>query len=344
MRFVCTADLHIGEEIPGLDRFKILHQIFNYAKRKEAQFLIVAGDIYEHLMISNSLRAKFNQLIKEYTNYFEVVLFPGNHDVGVRTTTLAPLVPFRDKRLRVVMEPSRFTRDGKRFLILPFKLQMEQDNKYIKQICKEFQGSYECVFAHLLINGATVGASNFALLSGINREGFNKYFEAKYFILGHLHKPQNLDNFYYCGSPDYLDFGEREDEKRFLYYNNGKLHSIPIENKSLVQIIVNKEGVKGHLIPNAIYKIVVNCRKKDIKDIPIKEVIEKIKKKGSVVNKVTWKIKSKGRRQDETINNNGSLKGNLKRYINRFAKEKNRQEITDITKEILYEADKNRNK
>jgi len=342
MKFVATADLHLGETIPGIDRFKIIGQVFRFAVENKADFLIIAGDIYDHLMVSNAIRARFNRMLKKLSTDLEVIVFPGNHDVGKKTTALSPLKPFSDDRIRVVDKPSRFTRGGKRFLVIPYDIRMAQDPKHTLRTLKKYGGDYECVFGHLSISGVKVGPSNFALLGGVTKAQLRKYIGARFFILGHIHKPQKGGNIYYCGSPDYLDFGERDEEKRFLFYEDGELSSVPIKNRRLIQIEYTTDGIDRKLVRGAIYKIVVRCNKTDLPNMNVSGLVDKIKSKDGSVVKVSWEVASRPRRRAKEINFRDSLAQNVKRYVKRFGGN-DRGTLLTMAKEVLDEASKDRN-
>jgi len=72
-----------------------------------------------------------------------------------------------------------------------------------------------------------------------------------YVALGHIHKRQDLNDrsqppVVYCGSPDYIDFGERNEEKSFalvrLKKGNAEYEFVPIQvNRRLIEIEVDAD-------------------------------------------------------------------------------------------------------
>lgn len=346
MKFIATADLHLGNQIQGLDRFAIIDQIFSYAKKKKTDFLIICGDIYDHLMVSNLIRAKFNKRIKELSKYTKVIIFPGNHDLGRTSSALSPIQPFVDENIQIITKPTIFKEGKKRFLALPYSLKAESNEKYLSKVFKKYKGKYEIVFGHMSISGVKVGPSNFRIINSISKKQIKKNFDAKYIILGHIHKPQKGGNIYYCGSPDYITFGERDERKRFLYYKNGKLESIEIKNKPLVQVIKTVDDMKvvwnfqiwDQFVNNGIYKIIIKCKKKDVKSIDVDELINEIKECGGTIAKITWDIKTPARVRAKQINFRKGLKENIKQYIKLYAAKNMKSEIIEETEKILNEA------
>ena len=346
MKFVATADLHLGNEIQGLDRFGIIDQVFKFAKKKKVNFIIIAGDIYDHLMVSNLIRTRFNKRIKELSKYTKVIIFPGNHDLGRTSSALSPIQPFAGDNIQIITKPTVFKEGKKKFLVLPYSLKAERDKEYLTKLFKKYKGRYEAVFGHMSISGVKVGPSNFRIINSIDKKQIKEYFDAKYIILGHIHKPQKGGNIYYCGSPDYITFGERNERKRFLYYNNGELESIEIKNKPLVQVIKTVDDMKvvwnqqvwDKYVNNGIYKIIIKCKKKEIKEIDVAGLINEIKECGGVIAKVTWDIKVPARMRAKQINFRKGLKENIKQYIKLYANKDIKKDVTREIEEILNEA------
>lgn len=343
MKLVATADFHIGESLPGLDRFDTIKQVFAFAKKKRVDYLVIVGDIYDHLMVSNIFRAQFNRLIKVSSEFTKIILLHGNHDVGGKTTSLAPIESLVNERIKIVSKPTIVNLSGSKSLLIPYTKKMNYDKEYLQRIVKKYAGKYSFCFGHFTIDGVKVGPSNFTLSSGISKGFLRDNIESDFIVLGHIHKPQQAGNIIYCGSPDYLDFGERNEEKRFLYFNDGQMTSILIHNKELCQVEVTPEGIRGPIKSDAIYKIVVKCKKDEIGKVDLAAASQLIKESGGKIIKLTWNIEPIPRRRAKHIDFRKSLKFNIKEYINNFASKKDRKEILRITKEVWDAASTGRN-
>jgi exonuclease SbcD len=343
MKLIITADIHLGSTVPGLDRFDILKQIFGSAKKKKVDYLVIAGDIYDHLMVSNLIRAKFNRMINDLSKDVKILIIPGNHDVGVKTTSLSPIKSFIGDRIRIIDNPKVLRMKGKKVLLLPFTRKMHTEKNHLLKVVKRYKGKYDFVFGHFSLIGAKVGPSNFSLISGITKSTLKEYIKSRHIILGHIHKPQTASNIIYCGSPDYLDFGERKEKKRFLYFNGKELESIPTKTKPLCQIELTKEGVIGDIIKGGIYKIVVRCRKDEVDGMDIASLSADVKEGGGKIIKISWEVESAPRKRAKKIDFRKSLKGNIKEYITNFSGKESRKEVLDLTKEVWNAAIKTRN-
>jgi len=343
MKLVASADFHIGESLPGVDRFDSIEQVFSFAKIKGADYLVVAGDIYDHLMVSNILRARFNLLIKKASQFTKIVLLNGNHDVGGKTTSLAPIESLVGDNIRIISKPSVIRMGGNHVLFIPYTKKMDEGRDRLHGIIKKFEGDYDFVFGHFSVDGVKVGPSNFTLSSGVSRGFLRDNIRSDYIVLGHIHKPQSAGNVIYCGSPDYLDFGERNESKRFLYFNDQGMESIPVLNKELCQVEVGPDGIRGEITKGAIFKVVVKCRKDEVSKIDLPAVSEKIREAGGKIIKLTWNVAPIPRRRAKRIDFRKSLKFNIREYITNFASKKDRKEILRLVKEVWDAASSTKN-
>jgi len=338
MSFVATADLHLGSELPGLNRFAIIKQMFRFAVDNDADAVVIAGDVYHHLLVSNSIREKFNRWIRKLSKSVQVIIIPGNHDVGSSTTSLSPITPLVNKNIKIVMEPTEIKIGKDSALFIPFEKLDSKDTNLFKKRLKKLKGKYKFVFGHFTVNGCSVGPSNFTMSHSISAKLLKKYFKTKYFILGHIHKPQVInENIYYCGSPDYLDFGEREEQKRFLYYNGKSLESIKVKGKQLCQVNVTPKSVNGKLRKNGLYKIVVECYKEEVGIVPLERVIKKIKEKGGRIIKTQWAIKQRERTKAKSLDFRNSVNSNIKEYIGSYANKEDRKQLLEEALSICQE-------
>lgn len=88
MRFVATADWQLGMPAAFLpdeararfaqDRIEVLRRIGAVAREHEAQFVVVAGDVFDGNQLHRSVVARTFDALREWT--VPVYLLPGNHD------------------------------------------------------------------------------------------------------------------------------------------------------------------------------------------------------------------------------------------------------------------------
>ena len=91
IRLIHTADNHIGLRFAARgysdslqqdlieERFNALGRIVGEANRRKAHFLVIAGDLFDHLHISRKESDRTAELLKGFLGV-HVVILPGNHD------------------------------------------------------------------------------------------------------------------------------------------------------------------------------------------------------------------------------------------------------------------------
>lgn len=79
IRAIHTSDLHLRREAP--ERLGALDAIFDEARSRSADFILVSGDLFDSTTEAIALRQEVRQRIEAIAP-LPVVLLPGNHDVG----------------------------------------------------------------------------------------------------------------------------------------------------------------------------------------------------------------------------------------------------------------------
>src|SRR5919201_1043153 len=97
MRFLHTADWHVGKRLRGRSRdaetAAALDQVVEIAAASHVDMVLVAGDVYEHRTVSPEADLLvFDALARLRDTGAKVVIIPGNHDSWQRLEALAGLV------------------------------------------------------------------------------------------------------------------------------------------------------------------------------------------------------------------------------------------------------------
>ncbi|MDQ3878888.1 MAG: exonuclease subunit SbcD, partial [Actinomycetota bacterium] len=97
MRFLHTADWHVGRTIRGrsrIDEFdKSLRQVVEIARGESVDCVLVAGDLHDQRAVTaDADRLIFETFIQLYEAGIPVVVIPGNHDSAARLAAFAPLL------------------------------------------------------------------------------------------------------------------------------------------------------------------------------------------------------------------------------------------------------------
>jgi len=236
MKFAFTADIHLSGY--GQDKIEdetnlperlhslktVLDNIAKYCVENNIRVLIIGGDILHGKSI---IHARAQDVMLDYFTYWSDLIrfyvIDGNHDLsGKGHSVVSALKPLRYIPSVTWIPFDETARIGD-ILFVPYGPNMVN---VIKNTT------------------ATVLVSHFGLSEGMLNSGISivsdislKDLKGKYdlVLLGHYHKPQEIIDkdiaLYYVGSPIQLDWGEKNDEKRFLVVDTEtcEVDSIPTE-------------------------------------------------------------------------------------------------------------------
>lgn len=270
MKAIACADLHIDKNRRFEDTKDILRQIATYAIKNRIEQIWILGDIYERSRPYSSERILFHGFVKSLSDKNIVVLIlPGNH--GMDADTLSAVGEFGILDLPNV-----------KLINNPTVLEVENGKIYL---------------GHFLVNGAKLGASDYTASNAINLQEVLKT-KADLYLLGDVHKTQKLNtnpDVLYVGSPDRIDFGERDEVKGFVLVEASKLDIKPsytfteLNTRPMVQLNI-PSGQTGLFLPDspypdttdAIVKVVITCTKEEYKKIDEAKIREELKTSQSV--------------------------------------------------------------
>jgi len=233
MKFAYTADLHLSgytndkivNQLPErLNSIKnVLYEIAKYCIENEIPTIVIGGDILHGKSIIHALAQSIMlDYFRDFCGKIEFIVLDGNHDFSAKGKDAVSALKSIDNEPNVL----RYT-----------KPTMVQDEIFF------VPWSYDMIDA-IKNNSAKFLISHFGLNEGILNSGMSiiadiglpqlvgKY---KYVLLGHYHKPQSIINkdiaLYYVGSPIQIDWGEKNEEKRFLVVDTEKpsIESVPTE-------------------------------------------------------------------------------------------------------------------
>src|SRR3990170_7882362 len=97
MRFLHTADWHVGKAIRGRSRYEefaaALEQVVGIAVDEGVDAVLLAGDVYEHRAAAPEADSiVFDALLRLHDAGIRVVAIPGNHDSALRLEALGKLL------------------------------------------------------------------------------------------------------------------------------------------------------------------------------------------------------------------------------------------------------------
>ncbi len=255
MRFLHTADWHIGKTLFGRSRLdeqeQVVAEIIDIGRRERVDCVLLAGDIFETFApTADAERLVCDALAEIAGAGIATVVVGGNHDHPRRLAALRKL----GDPLRIFVRPDparpenggvitlKSAKEAARIAVLPWvpeyrivdicQMMKPEDTWYeaysenVAAMCRHLaqdfaEDTVNILVAHLFAFGAETSGSersvHVAQPFAIKPEQLPV--EAQYIALGHIHKPQEVGSAsrcFYSGSPLQLDFGERDQQKRIV--------------------------------------------------------------------------------------------------------------------------------
>lgn len=254
MRFLHTADWHIGKTLFGRSRLdeqeQVIAEIVDIAKREKIDCVLLAGDVFESLAPTGDAERVVCDALAEFAGAgIATVVVGGNHDHPRRLAALRNL----GSPLKIFIRPDPaapaeggvifFPKSGEmaQIAVLPWvpefkiadirQMMNPEDTWYeaysdnVAAMCRHLSSGFSektinILVGHLFAYGAeTSGSERAAHITQPFAVKPAQLPQAQYIALGHIHKPQEIGSSsrcFYSGSPLQLDFGEREQQKRVV--------------------------------------------------------------------------------------------------------------------------------
>ncbi len=264
-----------------LDFLKALDTIVNYAIETPVDLVIFAGDAYRDRSPAPTYQKEWGKRMMQLSQAgIPVILLVGNHDYSPsfgRAHALQEYDTFSIANIHVIASPKFLTPadlnglplqlialpwiSRSNYLALKENTTLDQDDlneemedlitRLIQQFIENSDASLPLVLtAHASVQGAVYGGErNILLGKDYTLPGsLVKNSKLDYVALGHIHKPQNLNEDFhppvvYPGSIERIDFGEIEDQKYFVIADveKGKtnLQWIPLHGRIFIDNMID---------------------------------------------------------------------------------------------------------
>ncbi len=247
MKFIHTADWHLGQTFFGYDR-KEEHLLFlDWLKEQialhKADLLLIAGDVFDSPNPSAVAQKTYYKFLRDITTEnpnLTIIITAGNHDSAARLEATNPLLEAMNIHVKgVIKRDSEGVIDYKDLIIeledayvlaVPFLRQGDYDKSdtYVEGVKSVYQNLYDLVpdkskaiiaMGHLQATGSEVSVSDdserksIGGLDGISPESFDGI---SYTALGHLHRAQRVshrENVRYSGTPLPMSFAEKNNKQ-----------------------------------------------------------------------------------------------------------------------------------
>ena len=243
MRFLHTADLHIGKRVNEFsmleDQEYILRQILKTADKEQVEAVLIAGDVYDKQVPSAEAVRLFDWFLTQLNSRkLPVFVIGGNHDSVERLSFGAQIMEESGVYLtqsydgKVVPVRLEDEYGPVNLWILPFLKPAMVKRFFPEQDIVTYQDALETVIgnmelnreernlliAHQFVTGAVTGGSEDSVevfVGGVENVDASVFADFDYVALGHIHRAQSAggERIRYSGTPLKYSFSEIRHEK-----------------------------------------------------------------------------------------------------------------------------------
>lgn len=243
MRFLHTADLHIGKRVNEFsmleDQEYILRQILKTADKEQVEAVLIAGDVYDKQVPSAEAVRLFDWFLTQLNSRkLPVFVIGGNHDSVERLSFGAQIMEESGVYLtqsydgKVVPVRLEDEYGPVNLWMLPFLKPAMVKRFFSEQDIVTYQDALETVIgnmelnreernlliAHQFVTGAVTGGSEDSVevfVGGVENVDASVFDDFDYVALGHIHRAQSAggEQIRYSGTPLKYSFSEIRHEK-----------------------------------------------------------------------------------------------------------------------------------
>ena len=243
MRFLHTADLHIGKRVNEFsmleDQEYILRQILKTADKEQVEAVLIAGDVYDKQVPSAEAVRLFDWFLTQLNSRkLPVFVIGGNHDSVERLSFGAQIMEESGVYLtqsydgKVVPVRLEDEYGPVNLWMLPFLKPAMVKRFFPEQDIVTYQDALETVIgnmelnreernlliAHQFVTGAVTGGSEDSVevfVGGVENVDASVFVDFDYVALGHIHRAQSAggEQIRYSGTPLKYSFSEIRHEK-----------------------------------------------------------------------------------------------------------------------------------
>ncbi len=269
MRFLHTADLHLGKQMNDLSLLKdqeaVLEQLIQIAAAEKVDAVLIAGDVYQRTSPQAEAMALFDRFVSRLAaEGRQVFVISGNHDSALRLSYFSSLVresgvfvteSFTGELQHVALQDDAgaltvwmmpFLRPGQVKRALPEeRIASYQDAvaAVLRHAEVDFTGR-NVLLCHQFILGCEVCDSEELSVGGLDHIDGAVFDGFDYVALGHIHGPQKVrrETLRYAGSPLKYSFSEAQHRKSAVIVDMGakgdtQVRTVPLYPRHDVRLI-----------------------------------------------------------------------------------------------------------
>ena len=262
MRFLHTADLHLGRQMNDLslmqDQEYILDRIAELAESERVDAVLIAGDVYQRSSPQAEAMALFDSFISRLVSMKKrVFMISGNHDSTQRISYFSSILRSSgvyvtekfEGRLQCAVLRDAFGEIA--VWMLPFLRPSGVRRCLPEERIRTYQDAVEAVLrntpvdpsmrnvlvCHQFITGSEASDSEELAVGGLENIDASVFDAFDYVALGHIHKPQTVgrDTLRYAGSPLKYSFSEVSHRKSVTIVDveqkgETSVHTVPLQS------------------------------------------------------------------------------------------------------------------
>lgn len=241
MRFLHTADWHVGKNLNGFDLLadqrNVFKQIEKIACDQKVDAVVIAGDLYDRSVPTEAAVHQLNQELYQLNlvDHLPILAISGNHDSATRLGTGADWFAKESFYLNTTLEDAfhPVTIADTEFFLLPFfgiqavrnffgNDKIRDINDAMTRIVQEMQKNFgpekhHVLVAHFFAAGSkrTADSETTIEVGGLSAVATSTLAPFDYVALGHLHNRNALqeERVKYSGSPMKFSVSEAKQEK-----------------------------------------------------------------------------------------------------------------------------------
>ncbi|MCR5319178.1 MAG: exonuclease SbcCD subunit D [Treponema sp.] len=263
MKFIHTADLHLGKTVNGFsmleDQRHILSAIVDAVGREKPDALVIAGDIYDKAVPPEDAVQLFEDFLEDVSGMgVSVLAVSGNHDSAVRFSFGSELMkksgihfahPFCPDT-----KPVSFSDEFGEvlFYMLPFVRPSSVRRFFPEEEIGTYEKAVECcvrsmrmdpakrnvLVAHQFVTGAQRSDSEEVSVGGLDNVAAEIFDGIDYVALGHIHGPQKIgrESLRYSGTPLKYSFSECSHKKSLTLVTMAQKGCVTVDEIPLVPL------------------------------------------------------------------------------------------------------------
>lgn len=236
MKLGLLTDIHVGKygnsSIIWTWIRDFLIEAHNIFKDEDVQRIYILGDTFDNV---NNLDARilndFKDIVKQYTELFELVFIVGNHDMPYKDSRYKEFTTTFLEDMNNVTVVTEVIKDDLGIVCSPYIVNDKDINKI-----KKFSKDSDILFGHFAINGFKYTESSIPESKGLGISLFKGY---SIVLSGHFHMRQNNKNVTYLGTGIPLKWDEASTEHGIHTFDTetSELKFIDLEHLSMFKKI-----------------------------------------------------------------------------------------------------------